>query len=118
MLGASVTGLDLNWVAEFQSSTVTKCNSIEMKVPFRRHCPSRENCLSTEDIDIKKDVLFLDKIMNSVQNKETSALFTPFVIKLEQICNAGRVSLRKRIKTNNAAIATHGDSTSNSDDEE
>ena len=47
-----------------------------------------------------------------------------------QICNAGRVSLLKRIKTNqrvkgvvqsgnnNAAIATHGDSTSNSDDEE
>ena len=48
----------------------------------------------------------------------------------KQICNAGRVSLHKRIKTNqrvkgvvqsrnnNAAIATHGDSTSNSDDEE
>ena len=87
--------------------------------------------LSTElDEDIKRDVLFLDKIMNAVQNKETSALFTPFVIKLEQICNAGGVSLRKRIKTNqrvkgvvqsgnnNAAIATHGDSTSNSDGEE
>ena len=29
-------------------------------------------CLSTElDEDIKKDVLFLDKIMNAVQNKET-----------------------------------------------
>ena len=47
-----------------------------------------------------------------------------------QICNAGRVSLLKRIKTNqrvkgvvqsgnnNAAIAMHGDSTSTSDDEE
>ena len=66
--------------------------------------------------------------MNAVQNKETSSLFTPFVIKLEQICNAGRVSKRtktnQRVKgvvqfgNNNAAIATHGDSTSNSDDEE
>ena len=68
--------------------------------------------------------------MNAVQNKETSPLFTPFVIKLKQICNADRVSLRKRIKTNqrvkgvvqcgsnNSAIATYGESTSNSDDEE
>ena len=30
----------------------------------------------------------------------TSALFTPYVLKLKQVCSAGRISLRKRIKTN------------------
>ena len=109
---------------EILQSLVEKVVKTEQKNPLLR-------CLSTElDEDIKKYVLFLDKMMNAVQNKEISLLFTPSVIKLEQICNAGRVSLRKRIKinqrvkgvvqsrNNNAAIATHGDSTSNSDDEE
>ena len=109
---------------EILQSLVEKVVKAEQKNPLLI-------CLSTElGEDIKKDVLFLDKIMNAVQNKETSPLFTPFVIKLEQIFNAGRVSLRKRIKTsqrvkglvqsgnNNAAIATHGDSTSNSDGKE
>ena len=108
---------------EILQSLVEKVVKTEQKNPLLRR-------LSTElDEDIKKDVLFLDKIMNAVQNKENPPLFTPFVIKLEQICNAGRVSLCKRIKTNqrvkgvvqsgnnNAAIARHGDSTSNSDDE-
>ena len=109
---------------EILQSLVEKVVKTEQKNPLLR-------CLSTElDEDIKKDVLFLDKIINAVQNKETSPLFTPFLTKLEQICNAGRVSLHKRIKTNqrvkgavqsgnnNAAIATQGDSTSNPDDEE
>ena len=29
--------------------------------------------------------------MNAVQNKETSPVFTPFAIKLEQICNVMQV---------------------------
>ena len=33
------------------------------------------------------DVLFLDRIMNTVENEETSAPFTPFSIKMKQICN-------------------------------
>ena len=79
---------------EILQSLVEKVVKTEQKNSLLR-------CLSTEsDEDIKKDILFLDKIMNAVQNKETSPLFTSFVIKLEQICNAGRVSLRKRIKTN------------------
>ena len=58
-------------------------------------------CTSTEfNVDTNKDVLFLDKIMDVVPNKETSALFTPFVIKLKQICNRGHATLHKRIKTN------------------
>lgn len=42
-----------------------------------------------------KDVSLLDKIMDIVQNEETSALFTPFVMKLKQICNTGHASLQK-----------------------
>ena len=42
-----------------------------------------------------KDVSLLDKIMDIVQNEETSALFTPFLMKLKQICNTGHVSLQK-----------------------
>ena len=58
-------------------------------------------CTSTEfNVDTNKDVLFLDKIMDVVPNKETSALFTPFVIKLKQICNRGHATLHNRIKTN------------------
>ena len=38
--------------------------------------------------------------MDVVPNKETSALFTPFVIKLKQICNRGHATLHNRIKTN------------------
>ena len=58
-------------------------------------------CISTElDVDIKKVVLFLDKIIDVAQNEETLALFTLFIIKLKQICYAGHVSLCKRIKTN------------------
>ena len=49
------------------------------------------------DWDIKKDVLFLDRVMEVIQ---TSALFTPYVLKLKQVCSAGRISLHKRIKTN------------------
>lgn len=57
-------------------------------------------CINTEfNVDIK-DVSLLDKIMDIVQNEETSALFTPFVIKLKQICNRGHATLHKRIKTN------------------
>ena len=42
-------------------------------------------CTSTEfNVDTNKDVLFLDKIMDVVPNKETSALFTPFVLKLKK----------------------------------
>ena len=59
--------------------------------------------------------------MDVVQNEETTALFTPFVIKLKQICNTGRVSSRKRIKTdhevkkivksgnNNKSVVVRGD---------
>ena len=58
-------------------------------------------CINTElDVDIKKGILFLDKIMDVVQNEGISVFFTPFVIKLKQIYNTGRVSLRKRIKAN------------------
>ena len=58
-------------------------------------------CTSTKfNVDTNKDVLFLDKIMDVFPNKETSALFTPFVIKLKQICNRGHATLHKRIKTN------------------
>ena len=109
---------------EILQSLVEKVVKTGQKNPLLR-------CLSIElDEDINKDVLFLDKIMNAIQNKETSPLFTPFIIKLEQICNASHVNLRKRIETNqrvkgvvqsrnnNAAIAMHGNSTSNSDDEE
>ena len=35
-------------------------------------------------MDVKKDVLFLDEIMDVVQNVETSALFTSSVIKLKK----------------------------------
>ena len=58
-------------------------------------------CINTElDADVKNDVLFLDKIMNIVKNEETSALFTPFVIKMKQICKSSWVSFRKKIKAN------------------
>ena len=58
-------------------------------------------CINIElNMDIKMDILFLKKIMDAVQNEGTSALFTPFVIKLKQICNAGRVSLRKETELN------------------
>ena len=47
--------------------------------------------------------------MDVVQNEKTAALFTPFVIKLKEICNTGRVSLPKRIKTNHQVKRTnHG----------
>ena len=38
--------------------------------------------------------------MDVVQNEETAALITSFVINLKQNCNTGRVSLLKRTKTN------------------
>ena len=38
--------------------------------------------------------------MDVVQNEETAAPITSFVIKLKQFCNTGRVSLLKRTKTN------------------
>ena len=50
------------------------------------------------DADIKKDVLFWDKIMHVVETEETSPLFTPFVLRLKQICKQGRDSVRKRSK--------------------
>ena len=65
---------------------------IEHRKPFLR-------CTEL-DWDIKKDVLFLDRVMEVIQTSETSALFTPYVLKLKQVCSAGRISLHKRIKTN------------------
>ena len=38
--------------------------------------------------------------MEVIQTSETSALFTPYVLKFKQVCRAGGISLSKRIKTN------------------
>ena len=82
-------GVSINKVLE---SLIDKVVEIEHHNPFLR-------CTEL-DWDLKKDVLFLDRVMEVIQTSETSALFTPYVLKLKQVCSAGRISLRKRIKTN------------------
>ena len=75
-------------VQEIMQNLFEKVVKTEQKNPLL-------GCINIEvDVDIKKDILFLDK------NEETAALFTPFVIKLKEICNTGRSILRERIKTN------------------
>ena len=55
-------------VQEIMQNLVEKVVKIEQKSPLLV-------CINTElDVDIKKDVLFLDKIMDVVQNEKTSAL--------------------------------------------
>ena len=82
-------GVSINKVLE---SLIDKVVEIEHRNPFLR-------CTEL-DWHIKKDVLFLDRVMEVIQTSETSALFIPYVLKLKQVCSAGRISLRKRIKTN------------------
>ena len=82
-------GVSINKVLE---SLINKVAEIKHHNPFLR-------CTEL-DWDIKKDVLFLDRVMEVIQTSETSALFTPHVLKLKQVCSAGQISLHKRIKTN------------------
>ena len=59
---------DEDIVQEIMQNLVEKVVKIEQKSPLLV-------CINTElDVDIKKDVLFLDKIMDVVQNEKTSAL--------------------------------------------
>ena len=82
-------GVSINTVLE---SLIDKVVEIEHRNPFLR-------CTEL-DWDFKKDVLFLDGVMEVIQTSETSALFTPYVLKLKQVCSVGQISLCKRIKTN------------------
>ena len=81
--------LNINKLLESLIDTVVE---IEHRNPYLR-------CTEL-DLNIKKDVLFLDRVMEVIQTSETSALFTPYILKLKQVCSAGQISLRKRIKTN------------------
>ena len=72
-------------------------------------------------MDVKKDVLFLDEIMDVVQNGRNFSPFYIFRYKVEEICNTGCVSLWKKIKinlevkriiksgNNNKSVVTHED---------
>lgn len=51
------------------------------------------------DADIKKDVMFLDRIMDTIKTSSTSTIFTPHVLRLKQACTNARISLRKRISS-------------------
>ena len=77
-------GVSINKVLE---SLIDKVVEIEHRNPFLR-------CTEL-DWDIKKDVLFLDRVMEVIQTSETSALFTPYVLKLKFVAQVESVCVRE-----------------------
>ena len=80
---------DKETVKNVLNDLVDKVVENELRNPFLR--------LYDLDSGIKKDVIFLDRIMETINTSSTSTLFTPQLLRLKQACKTAKTSLRKRI---------------------
>ena len=82
--------VDNEIVKQMLNGLVDEVIEIEKKNPFSR--------VPNLDPNIKKDVIFMDRIMEVIESSTTSTTFLPHLLKLKQVCKTGRASLKKRIK--------------------
>jgi len=66
------------------NNSVDKVVENELRNPFLR-------CYDL-DSDIKKELIFLDRIMETINTTSTSTLFTPHLLRLKQACKTGKIT--------------------------